>query len=312
MILADPPFNILNIASDQNTITEMTNFADMAKYILQPNGVLFIFCSFQQYGDWYFILLKLGFDVLKYSIIFLMKPRPHTVKQIKIINSKYCAVFAVKKGERMWMYNITMQRTYLKGQYPSSSNVIDGYSGSKNKLRSNLGEGPIMRYEEKNVFVLEEIIARYINARNLVADLYAVTATTAIACLYTFRNFIGFEKDPIVAEQEKIRLFHVIHLFIYKKQFIANNEEKEGFSLSQDANKEIAKTHLGYSCNIPPKYTLIIDNDNDEDFILDNACKDFFVEVKSSPVDARGLFAGKDFAKGELIVPYFVKVYTEK
>ena len=65
----------------------------------------------------------------------------------------------------------------------------------------------VVRYEEKNIDLLCEIISRFcINEKSTVLDLYAGTATTALACIRLNHKFIGFEKDESIKEHVESRL----------------------------------------------------------------------------------------------------------
>lgn len=101
----------------------------------------------------------------------------------------------------------------MKSRQPRCSNVIDEVEPSKSKLRSS--NGKIIRYEEKPINLLCEIMSRFASTPgSVIMDYYGGTFTTAIACFYFGNKCVGFEKDATIKEPVMMRLKETIKTFI--------------------------------------------------------------------------------------------------
>ena len=107
----------------------------------------------------------------------------------------------------------------MKGVQPRSSNVIDNCIPPIQKLLNDKFE--VVRYEEKNVDLLCEILSRFCYKEwSTVIDLYSGTATTALACIRMNHHFIGFEKDDTIAEVVGERLLVFTKSLLEKSLFL--------------------------------------------------------------------------------------------
>lgn len=72
----------------------------------------------------------------------------------------------------------------------------------------------IARVEEKPLDLIKELIERYSDRDDLVADLFLGTGTTASACMRTGRKFIGCDVDHEIIKIASVRILKTLnHLF---------------------------------------------------------------------------------------------------
>ena len=92
---------------------------------------------------------------------------------------------------------------------PSSSDIIETPDFKKTKttreVDGNLKDVNI-HDTEKPVELMEVFVENSSNKGEIVLDLFMGSGTTAIACINTNRNFIGFEKDKKYCEIAKNRI----------------------------------------------------------------------------------------------------------
>lgn len=95
-------------------------------------------------------------------------------------------------------------------QYPSTFNLWEG-----NKYKSN-----ILKYKkdyaglhptQKPILLLEDLIKTFSNEGDLIVDLTIGSGSTAIACINTKRNFIGFELDKQYFDLANERINKVVN-----------------------------------------------------------------------------------------------------
>lgn len=107
----------------------------------------------------------------------LDKPYKHTLPNIKSDSGGKDTLYSIKKeGSRIYKYY----------EYDTPHNFLE-FARDK----SNRGIHPT----QKPVALYEYLIKVYTNENQLVLDSCMGSATTAIACMNTNRNFIGFEND---------------------------------------------------------------------------------------------------------------------
>ena len=108
------------------------------------------------------------------------------------------------------------KQVYIEGDQPRSGNIIENYEPPSNPLK--YADGTTVRTEEKAVNLLMELLDRFSPPNARVLDVFAGTATTALACIEMGFRFYGCEKDKECSELASERLFD-----IYKKLFNESN-----------------------------------------------------------------------------------------
>ena len=203
MILTDIPFNI----SKENNFKTMKDrkgrhgidFGEWDKDFdenqllnfipkIKSGGSLFTFHSFEQFSVLQSLLFELDF---KDKIIWeKTNPMPRN-RERRYISNIEIASWYVKKGDK-WCYN----------------RQNENYDGCVYRYPSESGGG-FKRYHpcQKNLKLIEQIILRHSNEGDTILDPFMGSGTTAIACINTGRNYIGFELDKQYCEiaNERIR-----------------------------------------------------------------------------------------------------------
>ena len=112
-----------------------------------------------------------------------------------------------KKGERINYYPIMIKRDkpiFSGGATFSKTNPLASYNNNFKKVYTHKYPTNIIKIDkvkktihptQKPVELFEYLIKTYTNKGETVLDNCMGSGTTAIACLNTNRNFIGFEKD---------------------------------------------------------------------------------------------------------------------
>ncbi len=203
LVLTDIPFNI----SKENNFKTMKDrtgrngidfgewdrdFNESSLSLLIPKikkgGSLFLFHSFEQFNILQGILNELTF---KDKIIWeKTNPMPRN-RERRYISNIEIASWYVKDGDK-WTFN----------------RQANNYDGCVYRYPSESGGG-FERYHpcQKNLKLIEQIILRHSNEGDTILDPFMGGGTTAIACINTGRNFIGFEIDKHYCEiaNERIR-----------------------------------------------------------------------------------------------------------
>ena len=143
---------------------------------IKKGGSLFLFHSFEQFNMLRNILGGLTF---KDKIIWeKTNPMPRN-RDRRYISNIEVASWYVKDGNK-WTFN----------------RQADNYDSCVYRYPSESGGG-FKRYHpcQKNLNLITEILRRHSNEGDLVLDPFLGGGTTAVACINTNRNYIGFEKD---------------------------------------------------------------------------------------------------------------------
>lgn len=191
LILTDIPFNI---SKDNNfkTMKDRTgrNGIDFGQWDkgfdetglkslvpkIKKGGSIVLFHSFEQYSLLQDIFSEL---VFKDKIIWeKTNPMPRN-RDRRYISNIEMASWYVKRGDK-WTFN----------------RQANNYDGCVFRFPSESGGG-FKRYHpcQKNLDLITSLILRHSNENDIVLDPFIGGGTTAVACINSNRNFIGFEMD---------------------------------------------------------------------------------------------------------------------
>lgn len=98
----------------------------------------------------------------------------------RFITDYEIAIWAVKKGDK-WTFNRqseTYERPLIKTRVTPKSEKINGAHPTQKSLEA-----------------IEWILERLTNKNDLVLDTFMGSGTTAVACMNTNRNYVGYELD---------------------------------------------------------------------------------------------------------------------
>lgn len=127
--------------------------------------------------------------------------------------------YRVKKGRSN--LSITKDKNILKGGYISINSGCR-YPNSILKINTQKGLHPT----QKPVALFEYLIKTYTNEGDLILDNCMGSGTTAIACINTKRNYIGFELDKQYFDMANARIDNTLKGF-NDKNLIRERHEKE-------------------------------------------------------------------------------------
>ena len=184
LIVTDPPYLISyktshrknkdhkftkEIANDNNPDI-IVRYIKECHRILKNDSAMYMFCSFDKV-DFFKQELEKYFKV-KNMIVWVKNS--HTAGDLKAqFGKKYELVFLVNKG-----------RALFNGKRLTDVWEFDRVVGN-NQLHQN----------QKPLELIEQCINKHSNAGDVVFDGFMGSGTTAIACLNTDRQYIGFELD---------------------------------------------------------------------------------------------------------------------
>ena len=184
LIVTDPPYLISyktnhrkdkshkfgkEIAND-NDPDVISEYIKECHRIMKDNTAMYMFCSFDKV-DFFKQELEKYFKV-KNMIVWVKNN--HTAGDLKAqFGKKYELVFLVNKG-----------RALFNGKRLTDVWEFDRVVGN-NQLHQN----------QKPLELIEQCITKHSNVGDVVFDGFIGSGTTAIACINTNRNYIGFELD---------------------------------------------------------------------------------------------------------------------
>lgn len=149
--------------------------------VLKDNSAMYMFCSMDKV-DFFKQELEKHFKI-KNMIIWVKNN--HTAGDLKAqFGKKYEIIFLVNKG-----------RKKFNGKRITDVWEFDRVSG-KSQIHQN----------QKPVELIELCVEKHSNEGDLILEGFMGSGTTAIACLNTNRNFIGFELDEGYYEAAKKRI----------------------------------------------------------------------------------------------------------
>ena len=209
-IITDPPF--WSTACKWDTVIPFDKMWEQLKRIIKPNGAIVLFgiepfssmlrtSNIGQYKyDWYWNknhganfaqANKRPLNVVEIVSVFYTKPP--TYNSQKIDNPK--------GEEKRHRYKPSKQKEVFVGQVAMANeyaNKGERYEPNKLLARSIISfsrEHKPIHPTQKPVALIEYLIKTYTNEWETVLDFTIWSWTTAIACINTKRNYIGFELD---------------------------------------------------------------------------------------------------------------------
>lgn len=227
LILTDPPYGIdyqnnytlkkhNKIKNDD--IIDYYSFGKECYRLLKNNSHAYFFTRFDVYPEHYRQLTEIGFNIknvlvvekghiggvgdLKGSyannsewIIFCQKGRREFNKTQLMKNTKPIGKKCARQGNPIQEYKTRFNSCWFGEEYPKST-----YNSSWQK-KNNIYHPTI-----KNVEFLEWLIQISSDENDVVLDPFMGSASTAIACINTMRNYTGFEIDDNYFEMANNRI----------------------------------------------------------------------------------------------------------
>jgi site-specific DNA-methyltransferase (adenine-specific) len=138
---------------------------------LKNGGTIIIFFDLWKIGELRLLLEKHNFKQIRFIEWIKTNPQPRNSKINYLTNCREIAVLGVKNG------NPVFNSSYDNGIY------MYPLQGGKNRFHPT----------QKNLHLIEALIKKHSNEKDVVLDTFLGSGTTAIACKNTKRNFKGCE-----------------------------------------------------------------------------------------------------------------------
>ena len=211
-IITDPPY--WTTACKWDTVIPFDKMWEQLKRIIKPNGAIVLFGS-EPFSS---ALRMSNIKQYKYDWIW-EKDRPTGMFLKDIQPMKYHEIISVFWKEKL-MYNPQMwEGKKSHSIWKSDKRTSEHYWEYKHKMNEYWNmkfprsiivekkEHPPIHPTQKPVALIEYLIRTYTNEWETVLDFTMGSGTTAIACINTNRNYIGFELDKWYYDiaQERIR-----------------------------------------------------------------------------------------------------------
>lgn len=188
MILTDIPYGVVNRKDNglRNLNKEKADIFDLdmnkmlEDFFRISRGQIIVFCGKEQFSDIYeFFANQKG--TTRPIIWHKSNPSPMNGQYVYLSGVELAVWFKPKDRK---VFNAHCKNTVFK------------YSNGSRKIHPT----------QKNVNLFEELITDNTNENEIVFDPFMGSGTTAIACMNTNRNFIGFELDTDYYKASKQRL----------------------------------------------------------------------------------------------------------
>lgn len=211
MILCDLPYGTTNCKWDE--ILPLDKLWEQYKRIIKPKGVIALTAaqpftttliesnkSWYRY-NWYWIKnTTTGFAFARYQplrcvediCIFYRQHGTYNPQGLREIEKKVVKTRTEKKDSIYKSDSLSKKYEVLYTNYPRNTIMI----------KSQRGFHPTQKPEE----LFEYLIKTYTNKGETVLDNCMGSGTTAIACINTKRNYIGFETDKEYFEKSQVRI----------------------------------------------------------------------------------------------------------
>ena len=151
---------------DKISEREMKLLCDIAEEFLKPGGTILFFCSvlqFKQYFD-YFQGSHINIELNPLCIInspYLYKQKTNKTFMQSMLTLAIVGHKADNNKSWIWNTDDPYYQGFIQGDFLKTHNVIEHYQPPKNKQISKQGNNVVLRYEEKSIFLMKELISRY-------------------------------------------------------------------------------------------------------------------------------------------------------
>jgi DNA modification methylase len=222
LILTDPPYNISRKNNFKSIGRSGIDFGEWDKNfdqitwlkklnrIMSKNGSVIIFNDWKNLGLISSVLENEGFvikDILRW---IKSNPMPRNINRRYVTDYEF-ALWVTKKGAK-WIFNKEEGAKYQRSEFIAEDFI-------RPEFKSSIFEdGMRIHPTQKAVSVFERIIKIHSNKNDLVLDCFMGSATTAIACMKSKRNFIGCEIDKKYFDLSNKRIQHFKDYFKKKEK----------------------------------------------------------------------------------------------
>jgi DNA modification methylase len=299
----DPPYNVLKSDRDYISDISMAKIVNYGCHWLRPNGVFFIYCSWQQAGTWRRLMTEKGLIVEKslFTIVYSSKIKRLTNAGGVVQNMAQYAVVAHKPGEHPFTFNWKGIQKYVKGKHSRGCNVVTGYTPPSLKLRDN--NNTVLVPEQKSIALSQEILSRFCSPGNIVVDLFGGSGSSLIAAMKSGYRFYGCERDKTIFTFAYIEICNMYRHFQRNGLFESAELDTCGVELDEDKHDVI-----GFNCE--EKYLEMMEAGGEDKWleVRDEMARQFKVVIRPSKIHGVGVFAAEEIPADTVVGYYWGEV----
>ena len=217
-----------NSAHDSLSETDMQDCLLLCSQMLRKGGHLLLFSAKSQTQEWIRLLSSMSDMSVDRVPLYVLNARNNLSQPPFRMGNKYTnmvseVVHAVKLGGGTSAYGRVQYQNhgYVQSSYPATMNVIDNVPKLVPGEKLMKSSKDAWRPEQKPISLLKELIERHSLPGAIVADPFAGTYSTAVACLQlpSPRKFVGCEIDSGCHAAATARLFHHFVDAVVKDRF---------------------------------------------------------------------------------------------
>lgn len=226
MIFTDPPYGIdyqsnwgrkngkLDKIKNDDNLDWFQEFSDECYKVLKNNSAFYCFTRFDVYPIMYNAISKSGFKIK--NLLVLQKGQKGGNGDLEAQYGNDCEYLIYANKGRRKFNKTTLSKTDGRKGSPEFrtrlSNVwFDTEYNQYPKSTVNISNqsGDIIHPTEKNVKLVEWFLKISSNEEDIVIDPFMGSGSTAIACIKTKRNYIGFEIEKKYIELSNKRISEI-------------------------------------------------------------------------------------------------------
>lgn len=218
LIATDPPYGInyqsnfkkqkFKTIHNDDSLSWFQGFADECYRVLKDNTAIYCFTSPKTYSLMYKCFLDSGFKFKNLLIVPTAKNSKCGDLKSSFVDGFECVLY-MNKGRRIFEETKIKKSSdaYLKDKRFNAPEYIRRLPAYWDWCKSTEHNLSLLHPTQKSVEVFESMIQISSGDGDLVLDPFVGVGTTAVACINTNRNYIGFELDQSYYDmaQERIK-----------------------------------------------------------------------------------------------------------
>tara|TARA_R110000851_G_scaffold141057_2_gene278641 strand:+ start:4833 stop:5564 length:732 start_codon:yes stop_codon:yes gene_type:complete len=199
-IITDPPYG--TTACKWDRVIDFDLMWEQLNRVIKPNGAIVLFGS-EPFSS---ALRMSNIKNYKYDWVWNKKnsgsglhakKQPLKINEIISVFNKHNYYPIMVKGKMRNKKSYGSKKGSVTGEIKSNKDNFNDLYYPKNIIEiSNAGQKGKQHPTQKPIELMEYLIKTYSNENETVLDFTMGAGSTGVACVKTYRNFIGIEKDP--------------------------------------------------------------------------------------------------------------------
>ncbi|WP_180953440.1 DNA-methyltransferase [Bacillus sp. T33-2] len=227
LCITDPPYGIdyqsnwgregskLKKIVNDGDLTWFQDFSDVCFNVLKNNSAFYCFTRFDVYPQMYNCLIKSGFKVKNLLIVQKGQKGGNGDLQAQYSNDCEMLIYA-NKGRRKFNKTKLAKTDGRKGAAEFRTRLPNVWFDTeyntypKSTVNVSNQKDAIIHPTEKNVEMIKWFLEISSNQNDVILDPFMGSGTTAIACINTQRNYIGFELEQEYHKLSEDRIHNLV------------------------------------------------------------------------------------------------------